>query len=162
MDITLVINTVNIYNLFSMHISNYNTIGRLRKTLFLVLVFAFLTAQWSTAHIHLAEQHDHDGSYHLHDVATHAHQLINLHETIDLSQLFNDDNGNVDIVELSCECNTKNANKFGEQSSASVAAIISQNINFKSESVFSSNFKTTYHRYLDNATVQLRAPPKVS
>lgn len=140
--------------------SYYNTFGRWRKALFLVLVFAFLTAQWSTVHIHLAEQHDHDGSYHLHDVATHAHQLINPHETIDLSQLFDD--GNVDIVELSCECNTKNTNKFGDQSTASVAAIISQNINFKSESILSSNFNITYHRYLDNTTIQLRAPPKVS
>jgi len=49
---------------------------RLNSIQLLFLITAFLTIQWTTSHIHLAQQHDHDGIAHQHQMQTHSHQYI--------------------------------------------------------------------------------------
>ena len=48
---------------------------KLNYALLFVLITAFLTMQWTTAHIHLSQNHSHTGSQHQHKVETHGHQL---------------------------------------------------------------------------------------
>ena len=42
----------------------------------LLLTIAFLTMQWTSVHIHLAEHHSHDGTHREHQTKTHAHSLL--------------------------------------------------------------------------------------
>lgn len=46
---------------------------RLKFTFVFILLTGFLTTQWASAHIHLADQHSHDGSEHSHKIEAHAH-----------------------------------------------------------------------------------------
>lgn len=61
------LHSVNMYTKIIKFRSNY--------ALLLLLVAAFLSMQWTTAHIHLGEQHNHDGSHHQHQVEAHAYHL---------------------------------------------------------------------------------------
>ncbi len=45
------------------------------KLLILTLITVFLSMQWSSSHIHLAEQHTHQQNPHLHKLEAHAHHL---------------------------------------------------------------------------------------
>jgi len=55
----------------------------LKLTLIFVSLIGFLTTQWASAHIHLADQHSHDGSAHSHQAQAHSHlvQVTSNHHT---------------------------------------------------------------------------------
>lgn len=134
---------------------------KLTKALAFFLITAFLTMQWSTVHIHLAENHDHDGSHHQHNVSVHAHELINLHDNLidSNSQL---DNNNIKVVELDCECKPQSGKRFNDQPAVSTLVIQHFDFFFQKEKIVTSQFKSPKHHYLDYSTVHLRAPPKQS
>jgi len=49
---------------------------RLHYPLLFILIVAFISMQWVSVHIHLAESHTHDGiETHHHEVESHAHNL---------------------------------------------------------------------------------------
>lgn len=50
--------------------------ARLNKLSITFLIIAFLSLQWSVAHIHLTKDHIHDGHSHQHALETHSHDLI--------------------------------------------------------------------------------------
>ena len=77
----------------------------------IVLVAAFLAMQWSTAHIHLAENHHHDGSHHQHNIAVHSHQSISLYDDSIESSLLHDAH-NDNAVDLDCECHRQSGKRF--------------------------------------------------
>ena len=134
---------------------------RLSKALAFFLITAFLTMQWSTAHIHLAENHNHDGSHHQHDVSAHAHELINLHDNVidSKSQL---SEHNLKVVELDCECNPQSSKRFNDHPAVSTLVFADADFFFQKENIIASQFKTPKHHYLDYSTVHLRAPPEHS
>lgn len=68
--------------------------------------------QWSSAHIHLAENHEHDASHH-HEVEVHSHQSI--YQDDNSSSATNEKyNHNNNIVEIEHQCNTKSGKYLDE------------------------------------------------
>ena len=61
----------------------------------LLLVTAFVAAQFMTVHIHLAEQHDHDGASHQHPSEVHTHDLVI--QAIDTAHQENHDNDHLAV-----------------------------------------------------------------
>lgn len=129
---------------------------RNQKALFFFLITAFLTMQWSSAHIHLAKHHDHDGNHHKHASQGHLHDLGSHHDNaIDVAHA--DDHSNV--VELDHECTSPGFNKLDDLPVA--------------QDRVSNNFQIIVHRthvvptvviqpfssWLNYSTVRLRAPP---
>ena len=144
-----------------MNIFTYITKAHQKKIFLFVLVTAFISMQWSAAHIHLTEHHDHGGSHHQHNYETHAHQSIssqvNIHDSI---HQVNDHN--INTVELDNECNTQSGNKYGNQP----IVLISNELQFSylAQIIDSKirHYSNSKHRYLDFSTINLRAPPKSS
>lgn len=129
---------------------------RLKHSLLLVLVTAFLSMQWTTTHIHLAEHHDHDGGHHQHSTETHAHQLANQHSDVIDSSHHND------VVELDHQC-TNAKGKYKEKPSALViAAVFRQKTLLPPGSIELPVILNTRLNYLDRSTVYLRGPPQFS
>jgi len=65
--------------LFLMRLMTHTSI---KTVLNVFLVIAFLSMQFSSAHIHLAENHQHDGSQHAHESRGHSHALSDHHEDV--------------------------------------------------------------------------------
>ena len=103
------------------------------KLFIFVLTAAFLTLQWSSTHIHLAEHHDHDGGEHQHQVAAHQHQLSAHHADV-LDGVFDADlnsdhniesgTGSDNVVELDNDCTTCYSQHVGKVVSAAVELYI--------------------------------------
>ena len=131
------------------------------KMLLLVLLTAFLSMQWSTAHIHLAEHHDHDGSHHQHAIEAHAHQSISSHDN-SIDSTHQVDDHNVNLVELDHDCNRQSGEKLDNHSIALTPADFQLNIFPQKDRIELPEFNNSKHRYLDYSTIQLRAPPQLS
>lgn len=126
-----------------------------------VLIFYFIAAilsiQWSTAHIHLSEQHDHDGGPHYHSIEAHAHHPGNLHAVlIELSH-----QANADVVEIDHKyrlTNSTNQKKLPDtiQASAFQTPLLCLS------KIQLSEIITTKLGYLYQSTVYLRGPPLLS
>lgn len=129
--------------------------------MFFVLVVAFLSMQWSSAHIHLAQHHDHGGSHHQHGVEAHAHQSITQDENSNRST-FETDNHDVNVVEIEHQCNTKNGNHFDEQFIASTPCDFHLSFSALKSSFESTELNSSKQRYLDYTTIYGRAPPQAS
>lgn len=132
------------------------TYFRLNHTFLLALIIAFLSAQWSISHIHLAEHHDHDGSHHQHKSEVHTHNSIeNSVDAIDFAHQSND----LNIVELDREINSHKV----DQPQNPFAALISSAFPRLTESLpndtFLPDFLNTKIDYLSRSTVSPRAPP---
>ncbi len=126
--------------------------------LLFVLITAFLTMQWTAAHIHLAEHHDHDGSHHQHGIEAHSHQLAGHHsDTID-SPLQSDD---LSVVELDHEYNPANGKKK-TPATAAISSVPEQLSLFQSIDTELPVILNTKLSYLDRSTIYLRAPPCLS
>ena len=134
---------------------------RNNKMLLLVLLTAFLSMQWSTAHIHLAEHHDHDGSHHQHAIEAHAHQSISSHDN-SIDSTHQVDDHNVNLVELDHDCNRQSGEKLDNHSIALTPADFQLNIFPQKDRIEFSKFNNSKHRYFDYSTIQLRAPPQLS
>ncbi|MDH3326386.1 MAG: hypothetical protein OEM38_06690 [Gammaproteobacteria bacterium] len=133
---------------------------RLNHTLLFVLITAFLLMQWTTSHIHLAEQqHNHDGNYHQHNNEVHAHHSINDHtDLIDSAHQTNDTN----VVELEHKYNAPKIQKQ-EKPFSDTALIAIQSFSFSQPlSVrIPLNIDAAFG-YLERSTVNLRGPPFLS
>jgi len=116
--------------------------------------------QWSTAHIHLADQHHHGGDHHQHAVESHSHHTIAAHasnhhaDAIDTAH----SDQHTTIVELDNDCNASNG-KTKTPGNALITSTVWQ-------STLPSIHRNHYARffdfkpgYLDQSTIQLRAPP---
>lgn len=134
---------------------------RFNRVLLFVLVTAFLSMQWASAHIHLAEHHDHDGSHHQHEVEVHAHQSITQDDNSSISA-HQIDNHNVNVVEIDHPCNTKSGNHFNDQ----CIALISDDFHLSypplRSSIEPAELNISKLRYIDYSTIYARAPPKTS
>jgi len=132
---------------------------RLNHTLLFAFITAFLTMQWTTAHIHLAEHHDHDGSHHQHNIEVHAHHSIDQHISVaDLSHQSN----NIDVVELDYEFNAQKTEKLEKPSSSVItSAFPQQSFAVLDATEFPTNTNTRLS-YLYRSTAKPRAPPAFS
>lgn len=85
---------------------------RLHYPLLFILITAFISMQWASAHIHLAEKHDHDG-IHYHAAEGHANNLtahsstavdsshfVDTSNTVDLDNQFNTPSGKNKVPDL--------------------------------------------------------------
>ena len=134
---------------------------RLNKTMFIVLVAALLSMQWSSAHIHLAEQHDHDGNPHQHKVAGHTHQSFT-HDDVFSDSIHQLHQQQVNLVEIGYECNVQSWNNIDDQ--PIILSYINLQLNFTQHinRIESAGFDNSKRRYTDYSTINLRAPPEFS
>ena len=93
------------------------SIFRLNHTLLFVLITAFLTMQWSTVHIHLAEHHNPDDSHHQHEIAFHAHYSIGHHAD---AIGFSHQAGSTNVVELDHKYSAPKIKVWKKLSSAAI------------------------------------------
>ena len=132
---------------------------RLNHTFILVLITAFLSMQWSTAHLHLAEHHDHEGSHHQHNIEIHAHHSITHNtDTFDVSHQATDNN----VVKLDIECSTSHRTKQEKPSTAVIAPTFQQASLFQALSVELRVVVKTKLSPLYYSTFNIRAPPQFS
>lgn len=133
----------------------------LNKTMFFVLVTAFLSMQWASAHIHLAEHHDHDGSHHQHEVEAHAHQSITQSDN-SINSIYQIDSHSVNVVEIDYQYNTKSEDHFDDQFTESTPYDFHSSFFLQQSSVKPTKLDSSKLRYIDYATIYGRAPPKIS
>ncbi|MEH6344345.1 MAG: hypothetical protein V7785_04620 [Bermanella sp.] len=79
-----------------------------KTVLNMFVVIAFLSMQFSSAHIHLAENHQHDGNQHQHVSQGHAHALSDHHEDAFENTQASPNNH---VVEIPQELTLQNGNK---------------------------------------------------
>lgn len=140
---------------------NFMNKFRINKAIFFVLITAMLSMQWSTAHIHLAEHHEHDGSHHQHTTKAHTHQTFtHSDDFIGSSQKVYLQETNV--VELYDDCNIKNHNNVNEQPIVLSSVDNQLNITPYVSSIEPLEISNSKRRYIDDSTINLRAPPKHS
>ena len=129
---------------------------RYNKMLFLVLLVSFLSLQWSSAHIHLAEQHNHDGTHHQHEIEAHAH-----HQALSADSAHSTDDSD-NLVELDLDCNRYATSKYDSQ----YIAFSSVNNYLRIYYQVGDNEPPVIHksklRYIDYSTIQFRGPPQIS
>ena len=128
--------------------------------LLLLLVMAFLAMQWTTTHIHLAEQHSHDGGSHQHQVDAHDHSFSSgMVTAIDFSQQTNHDN----IIEFDREDGLP---KKGTQKAASTTTLVGTTVHllapFLLVSIQTPVVTNTKSSYVNRSTLNPRAPPQTS
>ena len=129
---------------------------RYNKMLFLVLLVSFLSLQWSSAHIHLAEQHNHDGTHHQHEIEAHSH-----HQTLSADSAHSIDDSDK-LVELDLDCNRYATSKYDSQ------YIVFSSVNNHLSIYYQAgdNAPPVIHksklRYIDYSTIQFRGPPQTS
>ena len=131
------------------------------KMLIFVLLAAFLSMQWSTAHIHLAEHHNHDESHHQHTVEAHAHQSITPHNNSNDSTHQESDHS-VSVIELDHVCDRQSGDRLDNHTITSIPANFELILLPQQSSIKLPKVNTFKHRYIDYSTLQLRAPPKYS
>jgi hypothetical protein len=139
---------------------------RLKQSFVFILITAFLSLQWSSAHIHLAAQHEHDGGQHQHAATAHNHQLTNHRDVIDsasvthVTELVSHESHTV--VELDQLC-TLFHGKHIDQSPvifSTIGALFYQT--YGNEYDFKSVTYFSFNSYLETTSIRLRAPPSYS
>ncbi len=126
------------------------------RILFIFLITAFLAVQWSSAHIHLAEQHNHDGSHHQHSSKSHLHSLGNHHSnSIDTSHS-TDENY---VVQLDLEYRLPKWNKLDNQPDVLPQANHPLLPVPQHTDIPRPKFSLSQYPWLSYSTVRLRAPP---
>jgi len=144
---------------------------RLTHSLLFVLITAFLSMQWSVAHIHLEGHHDHGEAHHQHQVEAHAHHALAQHASSHSNSQHHIvanhhpdtiDSANVDIhinvVELDHDCNATNG-KIKTPANAVIASIIWQSTRPLTSTFHQPHFANIKASYLEQSSIQLRAPP---
>jgi len=130
----------------------------LNKFLLFSLVAAFLSLQWSSTHIHLAEQHEHDGGQHRHAATAHKHLLTNHHsDAFDIAASVDLDHSNVVELEHTCTASITKLLKH---------AVITNTSNFDlfDRACFSCEIQEAStdqppHDYLEYSIQNTRGPP---
>lgn len=132
---------------------------RLNNSLLFTLIIAFVTMQWTSTHIHLAENHNHDGGHHQHNVEVHAHKSIDNHiNNIDFSHQSN----NLNVVDLDHEVNEKKVEKLEKSTSSVLLSIVPYLIFTKSSADELPTISNTRLNYLFRSITKPRAPPAFS
>ena len=127
---------------------------RLNKILPFLLITAFLAAQASVTHIHLAEKHDHSGGHHEHSIQAHAHyagSIDSTHATADNS-----------VMEFGNDCTHSGCGKVGSQLTPYVSSTHLLLFNYKPFSLKLPMQDGKKEGYLSYSTIRLRAPPQLS
>ena len=130
----------------------------LNKILSLFLITAFLAAQVSVTHIHLAEKHGHDGDHHEHNIQAHAHDLSSHKDSIEFGHT-TDDYG---VIELSNDCISSGCGKSGSQLAPFISSDYILVFSSKPSSIQSSRPSNKKQEYLSYSTIRSRAPPQLS
>jgi len=126
------------------------------KSLFFLLITALLTAQWASAHIHLAEHHDHDGSHHQHASEGHSYHPASHHtDVIDAPHAPE----KYDVVELEHECTSPSWNKLDDLPDVSISVIHQPVFSAQSVGINLTDPDNHQSSWLSYSTVRLRAPP---
>ena len=136
---------------------------KFNHALLFVLITAFLTMQWSTAHIHLSQQHNHTGSQHQHKVETHGHQLTDQY-VIDYG-VDSDDSHEVshaNVVDIDHKYTLPKSEKQKYTPLAVVPPSYQLPQSFLPISVKIPANLNTKLSYFDRSTVSPRAPPITS
>ena len=124
---------------------------RLNYAQLCLLVIAFLTVQFSTSHLHLAEIHSHDGTLHQHQVKAHSHQYIT---TLDISQ-----SNHSTVIEFEEDYKLQKRTKQQTQS-IDVANIISDSLSsIPLLNIQIQTYRNTQFVYFSNTSSNPRAPP---
>ena len=139
---------------------------RLKQSFVFILITAFLSLQWSSAHIHLAEHHEHDGGQHQHAATTHNHHLSNHSDVIDsvsithVTELLLHESHTVIELEQLC---TLFHSKHIDQSPC-IINLISTLFNqaYGNEPDVKSVTYFSFNSYLETTSIRLRAPPLFS
>ena len=141
---------------------------RYRQSFIFILITALLfSLQWSSAHIHLADEHEHSGEQHEHSVTAHNHQLASHHRDVI-------DSANMDItadsiahdnhkvIELEQLCALYHGNNLDKSPVllSSIEAFYYQA--YERKHSFTSVKNISYNSYLETTPVRLRAPPYFS
>lgn len=134
-----------------------------RQSFVFIIITAFLSLQFSSAHVHLAAQHEHGDGQHQHTATAHNHQISTHHDVIDsaynerTSELVSHETHTV--VELEQFCTLIKV-KHVDQLPALLTLI---DIGFerykKYEHPFNVVTSASYNSYLDITSIRLRAPP---
>jgi len=132
---------------------------RLNHTLLFTFIAAFLTIQWTTAHIHLAEHHDHDGSHHQHNIEVHTHHSI---DQPDSATNLSHQPNSLDVVELDYEFSAKKIEKLEKPSSFVIAFSFPQLSFAVLDATDLPNNSGTKLSYFYRSKVKPRAPPAYS
>ncbi len=127
-----------------------------KAALHALLVIAFISMQFSSAHIHLAKSHDHDGGQHDHANLGHSHALVGHHEDSFASAL---DYADDQVVELSQSFVLQ-----GVVQSTDIAILLAYVIapSVPTKPGYHLSFLTpssSHSNWLNYSTVRLRAPP---
>jgi len=142
------------------------------NALTLVLAIAFLSMQWSSAHIHLAQHHDHDGSHHQHASQGHSHSLTQSHtfesvtapsshhgDAIDVQAHSQADLNHDSVVEIGEEC-TLTASLCLDVPLALISWLDDLNLNTAKVAQLSfPQFNVSQCAWLSYSHVRSRAPP---
>ena len=129
---------------------------RYNKMLFLVLFVSFLSLQWSSAHIHLAEQHDHGDTHHQHEIEAHSH-----HQTLSADSAHSIDDSDK-LVELDLDCNRYATSKYDSHYIAFSSVNNHLSIYYPSGDNEPPVLQKSKLRYIDYSTIQFRGPPQIS
>lgn len=125
--------------------------------LLFTFIIAFITMQWASVHIHLAESHTHD-EIHYHELEGHAHNLTTPHsDTIEPFHLANDFN----TIDLDNQLNPP-PGKHNTPDQATVPSYFQQYTRVQTvrfERPLTDNL--FYHR-LERSVANPRAPPYFS
>ena len=136
---------------------------KLNYALLFVLIIAFLTMQWTTAHIHLTQKHNHTGSQHQHKVATHGHQLtdqyiIDYAADSDMSH----EVSHANVVDIDHKYTLPKSEKqkyFPLAIAPPPHQLLQYSLPIRIKIPVNLNIKLSY---FDRSTVSPRAPPKTS
>lgn len=140
---------------------------RYRQSFIFILITAFLSLQWSSAHIHLADEHEHSGEQHEHSVTAHDHQLVSHHrDVIDSANMdiaadsiAHDNHKVIELEQLCTLYHGKNLDKSPILLS-SIGTFFYQV--YERKHSFTSVKTLSYNSYLETTSVRLRAPPYFS
>lgn len=131
---------------------------RRSTVLIIYLITAFLSIQWSTAHMHLSAQHEHDGGLHHHSIEAHAHHPGSHHaDQIDSFHHSSD----VNVVELSTEYRLTNSTKQKKRPDNLQASAFQPPLLYLSKTVLSGPISTSFRNFYQT-TIYLRGPPLFS
>lgn len=135
------------------------TKSRSSYALFLVLFTAFLTMQWTTAHIHLDEQHQHGGVQHQHQFEAHAHDFSKQYiVAIDLSHQASHAN----VIEFDHGYNLPKRVQQKNPAIVVAAAVIHPPRPFAQAGIKMPVLVDVSAYYFDRSVVSPRAPPQTS
>jgi hypothetical protein len=120
----------------------------------LLLVIAFLAAQFMTVHIHLAEQHHHDGTSHQHRSDVHVHEFSL--QAIDRAH----QESRAHTIEFDSSFSLQKKDKQNPAPSAiTLTSMFQLPTVFFRAAITSSLVTNTHLSYLSLSTTHPRAPP---